>query len=149
MTNAKQMNMRKRAYLWISALLLLALGTSNCSSDDEEYSGNQVLGTWDLMSYENGKRGVTHYQEGTITVTFTLNGEMKVVNISPHQNPVPTGTFAYSFRPIDPQLNSGQSGDGIAIDSLGFYSYRVVDDRLELSAVATGGLGFSFKKVSK
>jgi hypothetical protein len=30
--------MRKRAYLWISALLLLAAGTSGCSSsDDEEY----------------------------------------------------------------------------------------------------------------
>ena len=78
--------MKKIGLLWMSALLLMIVGLSSCSSDDQElvYESNPTIlnGTWDMVRASYGFSGVEEYQSGEITVTFdearkTMNVENK------------------------------------------------------------------------
>ena len=66
--------MKKSLILWICAAIMLVVGMSSCSSDDNNRY-NELVGTWYLVGYNDGWGGIEEYNEGEITVTFNRNGK--------------------------------------------------------------------------
>ena len=81
------MNMRTKAFLLMSLLLLSLTCLSSCSNDDDDNNAgkSEIVGTWYLVGASDGWGGYKEYKEGEITITFTTNGEMlkeKTSNLS-------------------------------------------------------------------
>lgn len=126
--------------------VLLSLGMlCACSSDDDNFK--DIFGTWYLVSYGNGWGGIRTYDEGEITVTFTSDGVVRIVNTREDQLPLPTGTRTYSFKKIGKSIYTGESKPGITFDGNFVYSYDVVEGMLHISAEAYDGPGYGLKRV--
>ena len=116
----------------MSMFLLILVGLCNCSKDDDysyvtEFSNNNdkenLIGTWHILNYGNGWGMKEDYEAGEVTVTFTKNGEMLVINKREDQHPFPTGTLTYSFVDIERSIFTGESRTCI---SFGFFIYIVI-----------------------
>ena len=137
--------MKKSVYFWLCALVLTMAGLSGCSNDDDKFK--DVVGTWYLVSYGNGWGGIKTYDEGEITVTFTSDGVVRIVNTREDQQPLPTGTRNYSFKKIGQSIYTGESKPGITFDGNFVYSYDVFEGRLYIPAEAYDGPGYGLKRV--
>ena len=99
--------MNKSFLLWMGVVLMMVIGMSSCSSDDDDYNYVQefgdnnnkenFIGTWHLLHYYTGWGIKEDYEAGEVTVTFTKNGEMQVINKRDDQHPFSTGNMAYYF----------------------------------------------------
>lgn len=150
--------MKKKSLLWMSMFLLMLAGLSGCSADDDfncvqDFSDNtnkeNFIGTWHLIRYYNGWGTNEEYDSGEITVTFTKNGEMEVVNKRKDQRPIPTGTFSYSFVNIERSIYSGESATYISFGPIYYYTYIFDKGYLHLSAEAFDGPGFTLQKLNQ
>lgn len=121
------------------------------------FSGNNkedLIGTWHLLSSMGGWSPRVDYSPGEITVTFTRNGEMKVVNKREGQQPFPTATYKYSFVEIEKSIFTGKPETVLSIDNGSPYSvcYSFSFDNeqgvLYLSQEAYDGMGYSLKKLA-
>ena len=142
------MSMRKSVFLWMSLLLLTLTGLSSCSEDDDDNNvvESGIIGTWYLVGASDGWGHDKEYKEGEITITFTTNGEMQIVNKREDQQPLATGTRQYHFTDIEESIYDHEPRPGI---SWGFlpYSYVLRDGKLELDAEAYDAPGYSLKRI--
>ena len=146
----------KKNLLWMTMFLLILVGLCNCSKDDDysyvmDFSNNNdkenLIGTWHILQYYSGWGGSEEYEAGEITVTFTKNGEMKVVNKREDQRPFPTGTWRYSFVDIEKSIFTGESRTCISFGYFFIYSYTFDKGFLYLSQEAYDGDGYTFQKL--
>ena len=142
------MNMRTKAFLLMSLLLLSLTCLSSCSNDDDDNNAgkSEIVGTWYLVGASDGWGHYKEYKEGEITITFTINGEMQIVNMKEDQQPLATGTRQYHFTDIEESIYDHEPRPGI---SWGFlpYSYVLRDGKLELDAEAYDAPGYSLKRI--
>ena len=142
------MSMRKSVFLWMSLLLLTLTGLSSCSEDEDDnnVAKSEIIGTWYLVGASDGWGHHEEYNEGEITITFTKNGEMQIVNTREDQQPFATGTRQYHFTDIEESIYDHEPRPGI---SWGFlpYSYVFRDGKLELDAEAYDAPGYSLKRI--
>ena len=143
----------KKFTMWALVALMLA-GLSSCNDEDDEskLSNNRTkfIGTWNLVSYYSGWYGEEKCNPGEITVTFTWDGDVKVVNKRVDQHPIPTGTYTYSFVDVKSSIYTGEPGECISL-SFGslLFSYKFEDNSLYLSAEAFDGPGYALQKVKQ
>ncbi|MBQ8948621.1 MAG: hypothetical protein IJV25_05025 [Prevotella sp.] len=135
--------MKKSIFLWLITLVLMITGLSSCSNDD---GFSDIIGTWYLVSYNNGWGDISTFDEGEITVTFTSDGVVRIVNNREDQSPLPTGTRTYSFKEVGQSIYTGESKPGITFDGYLVYSFDVFEETLHISAEAYDGPGYGFKK---
>lgn len=127
--------------------VLLSLGMlCACSSDDDF---NDIIGTWYLVSYNDGWGNIKKYNDNEIIVTFTRNGKVNIVNNREDQRPLPTGTRTYSFKEVEESIYTHEKRPGITFDGSFIYSYYIVDGMLHISAEAYDGPGYGLRKVAK
>ena len=127
--------------------VLLSLGMlCACSSDDDF---NDIIGTWYLVSYNDGWGNIKKYNDNEIIVTFTRNGKVNIVNNREDQRPLPTGTRTYSFKEVEESIYTHERRPGITFDGSFIYSYYIVDGMLHISAEAYDGPGYGLRKVAK
>jgi hypothetical protein len=148
--------MKKKSLLWISALLLMLAGLSSCSKDDDysyvqEFSNNNdkenLIGTWHILHYSNGWGMKEDYEAGEVTVTFTKNREMQVVNKREDQRPFATGKWTYSFVDIERSIFTGEPKTCISFGYFFTYSYTFDKGFLYLSQEAFDGDSYTFQKL--
>ena len=151
--------MKKIYYLSMSMLLLMLAGLSSCSKDDvrefkddiQEISNNNnkenFIGSWHVLHHSNGWGRDEDYEAGEVTVTFTKNGEMQVVNNREDQRPFPTGKMTYSFTDIDKSIFTVGPRTCISFGFLSTYSYTFDKGFLYLSQEAYDGDGYTFQKL--
>jgi len=148
--------MKKKSLLWISALLLMLAGLSSCSKDDDysyvqEFSNNNdkenLIGTWHILHYSNGWGMKEDYEAGEVTVTFTKNREMQVVNKREDQRPFATGKWTYSFVDIERSIFTGEPRTCISFGYFFTYSYTFDKGFLYLSQEAFDGDSYTFQKL--
>ncbi len=110
------MNMRTKAFLLMSLLLLSLTCLSSCSNDDDDNNAgkSEIIGTWYLVGASDGWGGYKEYKEGEITITFTPNGDMLIKNKRKDQQPIPTGTRQYNFADIEKSIYSSKPRHGIS-----------------------------------
>ena len=142
------MNMRTKVFLWMSLLLLSLTCFSSCSNDEDEDNNvgkSEIIGTWYLVGASDGWGGYEEYDEGEITITFTEDGKMQIVNTREDQQPFATGTRQYHFTDIEESIYTHGSRPAI---SWGFlpYSYVFRDGKLELDAEAYDAPGYTLKR---
>ena len=142
----KRMSMKKNVYLWLCALVLTIAGLSSCSDDD---SFNDIIGTWYLVSYNDGWGNIKKYNDNEIIVTFTRDGKVNIVNNREDQRPLPTGTRTYSFKEVAESIYTHERSSGITFDGSFIYSYYILDGMLHISAEAYDGPGYGLRKVTK
>ena len=142
------MNMRTKTFLWMSLLLFSLACLNNCSEDDDDniVVKSEIIGTWYLVGASDGWGHYKEYNEGEITITFTPNGEMQIVNTREDQQPIATGTRQYHFTDIEESIYNHEPKRGI---SWGFlpYSYVFRDGKLELNAEAYDAPGYALKRI--
>ena len=148
--------MKKKSLLWISALLLMLAGLSSCSKDDDysyvqEFSNNNdkenLIGIWHILHYSNGWGMKEDYEAGEVTVTFTKNREMQVVNKREDQRPFATGKWTYSFVDIERSIFTGEPRTCISFGYFFTYSYTFDKGFLYLSQEAFDGDSYTFQKL--
>jgi hypothetical protein len=148
--------MKKKTLLWLSVLLLMLAGLNSCSKDDDynyvqEFDDNNnkenFIGTWHLLHFSNGWGMKEDYKAGEITVTFTKNGEMQVINKRDDQRPFPTGKLVYSFVDIEKSIFTGEPRTCISFGFQSTYSYTFDKGFLYLSAEAFDGDSYTFQKL--
>lgn len=141
------MSMRKCVFLWMSLLFFTLTGLNSCSEDDDDNNvvESRIIGTWYLVGASDGWGHYKEYNEGEITITFTPNGEMQIVNEREEQQPLATGTRQYHFTDIEESIYDHEPKPGI---SWGFltYSYYFRDGKLELDAEAYDASGYTLKR---
>ena len=147
--------MRKSMIFWMFAAVLTITGLTSCSDDDDFYEKDYnnyksaIVGTWYLVYHYSGWGGITDYNVGEITVTFTKKGEVKVVNKREDQRPIPTSTFPYSFKKIERSIFTGEPATVITFnDSSLYYSINFDNGVLYISSEAYDGYGYALKKMS-
>ena len=148
--------MKKIGLLWMSALLLMIVGLSSCSSDDQEsvYESNPTIlnGTWDMVRASYGFSGVEEYQSGEITVNFdearkTMNVEnkKKINFLASGSYPYKTTTEIkqiYTYQEEEVEVQKLIIGDHVKY-TYGFHNGMLYLDR----GVASDGPGYWFKKL--
>lgn len=146
--NQTEKNMKSKVFLWVSLLLFSFTCLSSCSEDeDDSYADKSgIIGTWYLIGASDGWGGYKHFDEGEITITFSQNGEMKVVNTREDQQPLATGTRQYHFTDIEESIYNHEPRPGISWGFLPF-SYVFRDGKLELDAEAYDAPGYSLKRI--
>ena len=140
--------MKKKSLLWICALMLA--GLSSCSKDDVQEFGDinnkeNFIGTWHLLHHSNGWGMKEDYEAGEVSVTFTKNGEMQVINKRDDQRPFPTGKSMYSFVDIEKSIFTGEPRTCISFGFLFTYSYTFEKGFLYLSQEAYDGDSYTFR----
>ena len=149
--------MRKNFLLWMGVALMMAIGMSSCSSDDDDYSYVQefgdnnnkenIIGTWHLLQYYTGWGIKEDYEAGEVTVTFTKNGDMQVINKRDDQHPFSTGNMAYYFVDIEKSIFTGEPRTCMSFGYIFTYSYTFDKGFLYLSQEAFDGDGYTFQKL--
>ena len=148
--------MRKNYNLWMGVVLMMVVGMSSCSSDDDysyvqEFGDNNnkenFIGTWHLLHYFTGWGIQEDYEAGEVTVTFTKNGDMQVINKRDDQRPISTGKSTYSFVDIERSIFTGESRTCISFGYFFTYSYTFDKGFLYLSQEAYDGDGYTFQKL--
>ena len=149
--------MRKNFLLWMGVALMMAIGMSSCSSDDDDYSYVQefgdnnnkenFIGTWHLLHCYKGWGIKDDYDAGEVTVTFTKNGEMQVINKRDDQRPFSTGNMAYYFVDIEKSIFTGEPRTCMSFGYFFTYSYTFDKGFLYLSQEAYDGDGYTFQKL--
>ena len=142
------MNMRTKAILWMSLLLFSLACLSSCNEDDDDNNvvKSEIIGTWYLVGASDGWGHYKEYKEGEITITFTTNGKMQIVNKREDQQPLATGTRQYHFIDIEESIYNHEAKRGISWGFLPF-SYVLRDGKLELDAEAYDAPGYSLKRI--
>ena len=142
--------------LWIGMLLLMLTGLSSCSKDNDydylkEFSDNNnkenFIGTWHILHYSNGWGTKEDYEAGEVTVTFTKNGEMHVINKRDDQRPFRTSTMTYCFVDVEKSIFTGEPRTCISFGFPFTYSYTFEKGFLYLSQEAYDGDGYAFQKL--
>ena len=149
--------MNKSFLLWMGVVLMMVIGMSSCSSDDDDYNYVQefgdnnnkenFIGTWHLLHYYTGWGIKEDYEAGEVTVTFTKNGEMQVINKRDDQHPFSTGNMAYYFVDIEKSIFTGEPRTCISFSYIFTYSYTFDKGFLYLSQEAYDGDGYTFQKL--
>ena len=149
--------MRKNFLLWMGVVLMMVICMSSCSSDDDDYNYVQefgdnnnkenFIGTWHLLHYYTGWGIKEDYEAGEVTVTFTKNGEMQVINKRDDQHPFSTGNMAYYFVDIEKSIFTGEPRTCISFGYFFTYSYTFDKGFLYLSQEAYDGDGYTFQKL--
>ena len=153
--------MKKNFLLWMGVVLMMVIGMSSCSSDDDDYNYVQefgdnnnkenFIGTWHLLHYYTGWGIKEDYEAGEVTVTFTKNGEMQVINKRDDQHPFSTGNMAYYFVDIEKSIFTGEPracmSFGFCTAYLSPYSFTFDKGFLYLSQEAYDGDGYTFQKL--
>lgn len=150
----------KKSYLLLG-MLMLTIGLGSCSSDDDDYVDvlsdsniqKDIVGTWHLVFYGNGWGSKEEYNPGEVTITFTKDGEMKVISHRKENNPFPfqTGTYQYTFVEYEHSIfsegltTSLVIGTGSYLD--GYYHYSFEEGMLYLSLEAFDGPRFTLRKL--
>lgn len=147
--NQTEKNMKSKVFLWVSLLLFSFTCLSSCSEDeDDSYADKSgIIGTWYLIGASDGWSGYSgykHFDEGEITITFSQNGEMKVVNTREDQQPLATGTRPYHFTDIESSIYTHEPRQGVNWGVL-TYSYTFKDGKLQLYAEAFDAPGYTLK----
>ena len=137
----------KKNYLLLGLLVgLILFAMMACSSDDVDYKINELVGTWNLVGYNNGWGQIDEFNEGEILVTFTRDGQVKIVNNRADQRPLPTSTLTYTLSMVESSIYNHEKSPGISFDGGLLYSYGFIDGKLHLSAEVFDGPGYSLKK---
>ena len=149
--------MNKSFLLWMGVVLMMVIGMSSCSSDDDDYNYVQefgdnnnkenFIGTWHLLHYYTGWGIKEDYEAGEVTVTFTKNGDMQVINKRDDQHPFSTGNMAYYFVDIEKSIFTGEPRTCISFGYFFTYSYTFDKGFLYLSQEAYDGDGYTFQKL--
>jgi hypothetical protein len=149
----------KNIWKVLAAMMVVALPfmVAACSSDDDDYSYVQefgdnnnkenFIGTWHLLHYYTGWGIKEDYEAGEVTVTFTKNGDMQVINKRDDQRPFSTGNMAYYFVDIEKSIFTGEPRTCISFGYFFTYSYTFDKGFLYLSQEAYDGDGYTFQKL--
>ena len=146
----------KKNLFGLAAVVLMLAGLSSCNKDNDydyvqEFSNNNdkenLIGTWHILHYYNGWGTNEDYEAGEVTVTFTKNGEMQVVNKRDDQRPFATGKLTYSFIDIERSIFTGEPRTCISFGYFFTYSYTFDKGFLYLSQEAFDGDGYTFQKL--
>ena len=142
--NQTEKNMKSKVFLWVSLLLFSFTCLSSCSEDEDDNNADksEIIGTWYLIGASDGWGGYKNYDEGEITITFSQNGEMKVVNTREDQQPLATGTRPYYFTDIESSIYTHESRQGVNWGVM-TYSYTFKDGKLQLDAEAFDAPGYT------
>ena len=143
-----KMSMRTKAFLWMSLLLLSLTCLSSCSSDDDDDNNvveSEIIGTWYMVGASYAWGDYKEYNEGEITITFTNDGKMQVVNTSEDQNPFATGTHQYYLTDIKESMYYHGLRPCISWGGMP-YSYIIKDGILELEAEACDATVYTLKR---
>ena len=90
--------MRKNLLLCLSALLL-TIGWSSCSKDDEVDNRLTTLdGTWNLVKASYGLVGIQEYQAGEVTITFNNKYKRIVVKNDKGIDFLKSGVYPYKIE---------------------------------------------------
>ena len=148
--------------LFVFTLFVAAFGLTSCSSDDDfSYVGEfseanikeDLVGTWHVVKYYNYAIGLGEMDidAGEITVAFTREGEMNVINKRGEElSPFVTGTHKYRFVDIERSILTGKSKNVLSFDSdFTFYGYSFKEGMFMLSVEAIDGSGWALKKLAK
>ena len=140
--------MRTKVFLWMSLLIFGLTCISSCNEDEDDNNvvESGIIGTWYLVGASDGWGHYKEYKEGEITITFTTNGKMQIVNKRGDQQPFATGTRQYHFTDIEESIYDHEPRPGISWGFLPF-SYVLRDGRLELDAEAYDAPGYSLKRI--
>ena len=166
--------MKQYAFLWMSALMVLAVSICSCSNDDEPeselnpksevYESNPTTfnGIWHMVSADYGMGGTKTYPAGEITVTFneaekTMKVEKKDNNSSflKSGNYLYTTTteknriYTYQWVDVEYQVIVIQYSDEAFGQREVKYSYGFFDGMLLFDdGIAYDGPGYYFKKLA-
>ena len=166
--------MKQYAFLWMSALMVLAVSICSCSNDDEPeselnpksevYESNPTIfnGIWHMVSAYYGMGGTYTYPAGEITVTF--NEAEKTMKVEDKKNtssflksgiyPYTTTTeksriYTYQWVDVEYQVIVIQYSDEAFGERKVSYTYFFYNGELILDGgVAYDGPGYYFKKLA-
>ena len=166
--------MKKSSLLWISAMLMIVIGMSSCSSDDEGNvvyveEGNVVYeeeenvvyednpttleGTWHLVKAFFSFGGFHEVLAGDVAVDFYPNHTMQVINKSDTQERdlfITPGVYSYEIVSNQTNKYDGTVYTTINLDVVGSCTYWIKDGMLVLDfGMAFDAPGYYFKKVHK
>ena len=147
--------MKKNFLLWIGIMLMMAVGMSSCSSDDEiepfgDKSGESIIGTWQLLNYSGGFTGRSvDINSGEITFTFTKDGKVNIINKGEEHFPFPTGSFNYSFVTNDRSIFTGEKETALFIDRgiCQYLHFTYCEGILYLSEEMYDGYCYALRKI--
>lgn len=134
--------------LIVSAATFVGITLMGCSSDDEDNNSNELIGIWYLIGYNDGWGHIEDFNEGEIVVTFTKDGEVKIVNKREDQHPLPTSTQTYTLSIIESSIYTHEKRPGISFNGGLIYSYYFIDGMLHISAEAYDGPSYGLKKAT-
>ena len=164
--------MKQYAFLWMSALMVLAVSICSCSNDDEsELNQNSVVyesnpttfnGIWHMVSADYGMGGTYTYPAGEITVTFNeAEKTMKVEDKKNTSSFLKSGNYTYTTTTEKSRIYTYQWVDVeyrvivIQYSDEAFgprevkFTYGFNDGMLLLDGgIAYDGPGYYFKKVA-
>ena len=149
--------MKKSFLLWMIAMLMLSVGMTGCSSDDDgidfeslDDNHKNIIGEWQLVNYYSTWVLTTDVEPGEVTLTFNKNG---VVRINNNDNKYaffhPTGSYEYYFKEVMPDY-AKEPRTILVIDSnflISDYGFYYDNDLLILSDRAYDGFNYRLKKV--
>lgn len=166
--------MKQYAFLWMSALMVLAVSICSCSNDDEPeselnpksevYESNPTTlnGIWHMVSAYYGMGGTYTYPAGEITVTFNeAEKTMKVEDKKNTSSFLKSGNYTYTTTTEKSRIYTYQWVDVeyrvivIQYSDEAFgprevkFTYGFNDGMLLLDGgIAYDGPGYYFKKVT-
>lgn len=155
--------MKKNYLLWMSVVLMMVVGMSSCSKDDEiesfddnyskgVISNESIIGTWQLLNFNGGFSGKSvDVNPGEITFTFTKEGKVYIINKGGEHIPFPTGTFNYSFVTIDRSIFTGEKETALFIDEgrCQYFHFVYSEGILYLSEEMYDGYCYALKKTGR
>jgi len=155
--------MKKNYLLWMSVVLMMVVGMSSCSKDDEiesfddnhsegVISNESIIGTWQLLNYNGGFSGKSvDVNPGEITFTFTKDGMVNIINKGGEHVPFPTGTFNYSFVTNDRSIFTGEKETALFIDGgiCQHFHFAYSEGILYLAEEMYDGYCYALKKIGR
>ena len=121
--------MKKSFLLWMIAMLMLSVGMTGCSSDDETDSSDNLFGTWELQKSMTGIDD-NMITKGETVIKFQEDGALLITSKSSYEWDayfLPTGNYKYKIT----SNNIVISGE----DCLGSFEYQMDNNILELHSI--------------
>ena len=148
--------MRKALLLRLIAIMMAMGALCGCGDNDSDRPlggvRKELIGTWCITSAFSGWGGMTEYEAGDVTVTFTGNGEARSVNRRDDQRPVTTGTRSYELIIIESSIFTHEPVTAIVFSGPEWtsqpFTLNFVEGSLHLSQEAFDGIGYTLRRTA-
>ncbi len=75
----------------------MLLSLTSCTSNDTSKQENLLIGTWNLMKFENGFSPTENFSNGDIIWNFQENGNVSINSLMTNSPIKPNGSYNYSL----------------------------------------------------